>query len=677
MKKLNLLILLFVTIASFQSYGCSGKIRKANKEIRLYDYTTAINILKQVVDQNDPKTIKQATALLAECYRKKNDFPEAVYWYGKVISLGSPDTLHYLYYANALRSMGEYDKAAFYYRKYDSLVPGDHRGKKFAEFCDNAKSWGVKEPGFETRNVKVLNSSFSEFGPVLYDQEVYFTSDRFTDGNRKKVYGWTGHNYLRIYSSKVKNGQDLSHDFSAPAVDKEPVNSEYHNGPVCFDVKSNIMYINRTYRGKSPRDTYHIREDLLKIFYSTKENDIWTKPQPFPYNSDKYSVGHPAVSPEGTQLYFVSDMPGGYGGTDIYVSSLIDGKWSKPVNLGQKVNTFGNEMFPSINEKGDLFFASDGLPGFGSLDIYVSHKKDNEFQEPVNMGRDINSSYDDFSLVSVSPGSGLFCSNRPGGAGEDDIYMYKEIPPLPPKYFVSGCVKDKMSNQPIPDATVFLLNEKDGKISVVKTNESGCFKTEITLGISYRAKAMQAGYIADCGSFTFDVSETKTDLSAPRVLLLDKLAVNRKFKLDNIYYDFDKWNIRSDAEPSLNVLITIMKENKITVELGSHTDCRGSKMYNEKLSQRRAESAVQYIISKGISSSRITAKGYGESEPVNQCVDGVKCSQSQHQDNRRTEFKVISLDVTPVVEAFDPAKYKDGDLIDSKELPDSFFKECK
>jgi outer membrane protein OmpA-like peptidoglycan-associated protein len=373
-------------------------------------------------------------------------------------------------------------------------------------------------------------------------------------------------------------------------------------------------------------------------------------------------------------------MPGGFGGTDIYVSYLAKGKWSKPQNLGPKINTFGNEMFPCITPGGDLYFASDGLPGFGSLDIFVTKKVNGEWIMPVNMGKDINSSYDDFALTFYkSTGSGLFCSNRPGGKGEDDIYLFKEIPPAPvviPHYYVSGCVKDKNTREPVPGATIFLLNEKEGKVQILKTGNNGCFKTEITKGINYLAKAMQPGYVADCESFKFDESEEKTDLSIPRDLLLDKLAVNRKFKLENIYYDFDKWNIRPDAEPALDSLIKIMKVNNITVELGSHTDCRGSDEYNQKLSQRRAESAVQYIVSHGINPSRITAKGYGKSEPVNKYLDCSKCTEIQHQENRRTEIKVVSFEGKPE-ETFDQSKYSEGESFNISAFPEKFFRECK
>jgi peptidoglycan-associated lipoprotein len=677
MKKINPLLVISLCAIFLLSCG-SGTIKKAQRKISLYDYSSAIDILKKTADQNDPKTVKKASLLLAECYMKQNNTEQARLWYGKTVQLGSPDAQTCFSYATVLRSTGDYELAKKFYLKFDSLSPKDPRGKILAGYCDTAKVWQKKDPVYQVKNCEGLNSPVSEFGTVFSGNNVCFTSDRALPGGKKDIYGWTGNNYLKIYYADLKNPSDLFQEFNVPYLEKDKLNTEYHNGPATFDGTNSEIFFTRTFRMKKPAEPIDVKEDLLKIFYSKKEGNAWSKPEPFEYNSENYSVGHPSLTADGKTMYFVSDMPGGIGETDIYVTSLDpDGKWSKPVNLGSKINTFGNEMFPNISQDGALYFASDGLPGFGSLDIFVSKKVNGEWTTPVNLGKNINSSYDDFSVAPYKTDStGLFCSNRPGGKGLDDIYSFRPVPPVIPHYFVRGCVKDKVSHEPIPGAKVFLLNQKEGKVLVIDADNTGCFRAEISLGYEYLAKGMKPGYIADCEQFKFGTEEKMTDLSMPRELLLDKLAVNRIFKLDNIYYDFDKWNIRPDAEPSLNALIKIMKENNITVELGSHTDCRGSDQYNQKLSQRRAESAVNYIVQHGINASRITAKGYGESKPVNKCVNGVKCTEAQHQDNRRTEFKIISSEVQPA-ETFDHGKYKGGETIEVKSLPDDFFKECK
>jgi outer membrane protein OmpA-like peptidoglycan-associated protein/tetratricopeptide (TPR) repeat protein len=676
MKRTTLFLIIFLCAISLQSFS-AGTIRKAKREIRVYDYSSAITLLKKIVDQNNPKTIRQATLLLAECYRKKNNFAESRTWYGKVLEQEHPDPLSYLYFAMSLQSTGEYNKAKTYFLKFDSLVPKDPRGKIYASYCDSIKIWEKKGPFYDVTNVPGINGPTSDFGPSFYGNKLCFTSDRFLNNKQRPIYGWTGNNYLKIFFADFKEPTNLFQGFGEPVSTGGKLKTKFHNGPATFDSSNLFSYFNRTYKGEGERDLSNIKEDLLKIYYSQNKKNGWSKPHPFVFNSKDYSVGHPALTKDSKSIYFVSNMPGGFGGTDIYVSTMDDGKWTKPINLGPKINTFGNEMFPYIAGNGNLYFASDGLPGYGSLDIFMSKKINGEWTYPMNMGKSINSSYDDFALAEYkSTNTGLFCSNRPGSLGEDDLYFYKEKPPqvVPVNYYVKGCVKDKTTNQPVPGATVFLQNMAKGKVLVLKADNSGCFRTQIDLGTSYLAKAMKEGYTEDCEQFIFDVTESKTDLSVPRDLLLDKV-VTPVFKLDNVYYDFDKWNIRPDAEVTLNTLVKTLKENNFSIELASHTDCRGTDAYNQKLSERRAESVRQYLISHGIDPSRITMKGYGESQPVNNCVDGVKCTEDQHQANRRTEFKIISSNVK-AEDTFNPDNYKDGEMIDLQVLPSGFFKDC-
>jgi outer membrane protein OmpA-like peptidoglycan-associated protein/tetratricopeptide (TPR) repeat protein len=679
MRKITPLVIFFLCVFFVEGFAAEG-IRKAQRKIRLYDYTTAITVLKKVVDKNDPRTKDQAIRLLAECYRKKNDFSEAKTWYGKIMDGGHPDSATCFYYAMALRSLGEYENARRFFLKYDSIVQKDQRGKIYAGFCDSVRIWNEKNPEYDAINISKLNSAASEFGPVFLGNKVCYTSDRYMENKKRPVYGWTGNNYLRIFYADLSSPVS-DEDYGDPYIDKAGLNSKFHNGPASFDSSGTVVYFTRTLKAKGERDPFNIREDLLKIYSSTFADGKWTRPQSFQYNSNEHSIGHPAISRDGNTLYFVSNMPGGYGGTDIYMCQMIDGKWSKPQNLGPKINTFGNEMFPYLTPKGEIYFSSDGLPGYGSLDIFVTKKENGEWSAPVNLGRSINTSYDDFANVpfkNAETKTGVFSSNRPGGQGEDDLYLYKEAPPKPkvqPQYLVSGCVKEKETNQRIPWATVFLYNKSDGKVLVVKADGSGCFRTPVALGTNYLAKAMQKGYSSDCESFFFDLKETQTDLSIPRDLLLEKLTPT-DIKLGNIYYDFDKSVIRPDAIETMDSLVMIMKEYNITVELGSHADCRGTDMYNQKLSERRAESARQYLISHGIDPSRIKTQGYGEQRPVNKCVDGIQCTETQYQANRRTEFKLIS-DSVKQPESFDINKYGEGESIDIKSLPGDFFSHCR
>jgi outer membrane protein OmpA-like peptidoglycan-associated protein/tetratricopeptide (TPR) repeat protein len=685
---MNKLTSFFVLLAIVIAVPSFGQLKEAKEEMSLFNYSEAVSILQKIIHKNDPKTINEAVQLVAECYRKQNDIMNAKAWYSRALVMGNTDPMNFYYYGQMLRAAGEYQKAKIIFIHYDSLTSNNNLGKIYAAFCDSAMKWKSNPPVYEIKNASALNSKQSDFGPAFYDNGIIFASDRVVSKLEDKTYGWTGNTFLHLFCADPTYTDDYYNDFKAPVLAPGLLNQEYHDGPATFNKDYTEIFLNRTFvhKDKGKKDNKKIRTHLLKIFYAKRKNGKWEKLKPFFLNSSEYSVGHPALSPDGKTLYFVSDMKGGSGSTDIYFCTREEGeKWSNPTNLGPVINTFGNEMFPYIADNGDLYFASDGHPGFGGLDIFVSRMVDGKWTTPKNLGLPINSSYDDFSYAEYkNTGTGLFCSNRPDGIGSDDIYCFKSIPlavPAPPiattpPDMVSGCVKDKTTKEPIPGAMVFLLNNESGKVLVIKANSNGCFKTPVKKGTHYLVKAMENGYIADCFPFTFDTSLTKNDLSIPRDLLLDKLSVNRKFKLENIYYDFDKWNIRKDAEPSLNNLVMIMKENAITVELGSHTDSRGSDDYNNRLSQHRAESAVQYIVSAGIAPSRITAHGYGKTQLVNRCSTGVPCSAAEHQANRRTEFKVLSSYEDKTNDTFNPEKFREGETIDIRFLPDEFFSGC-
>lgn len=676
-------------ITSVLSINASGQLKDAKREMSIFNYAKAVELLQEAVKEKNKNTKREATFLLADCYRMQNDIQNEKEWYGKAVTFGNADPIVYYYYAQVLRFCGEYPEAKRMFLKYDSLVPMDHRGRIFAGYCDSAVSWWVKTPAFQIKNARFLNSMQSDFGAVLYDTGIMFASDRIVPEQKGTTYGWTGNNYLRLYSSEPTVGGDLNSGFPPPGLGPDELNQGWHDGPVSFNKSFSEIFINRTilYHDKGKKERGNFRTHLLKIYTAVRKDEKWTKPEPFFLNSDDYSVGHPSLSPDGQTLYFVSDMPGGFGGTDLFMCTREGGKWSDPMNLGAVVNTFGNEMFPYMADDGDLYFASDGLPGFGGLDLFVSRKINGQWSRPENLGMPLNSSYDDFALIFAHDGvSGLFSSNRPGGEGSDDIYSFKKIsitPKITPKVqkvpaFVAGYVKDKTTREPIPAATVFLAEGGSGRALVIKTNDKGYFKTPVKKGKSYTVKAIQTGYLEDCFLFEFDTLNKQNDLSLPRDLLLDKLELNKTYRLENIYYDFDKWNIRQDAEPSLDKLVTLMKENPITIELGSHTDCRGSVEYNQVLSQRRAESAVRYIANNGIGFNRIIAKGYGKSQLLNRCncANDVPCTEAEHQLNRRTEFRILSWAEDRSNNYVNPG-YKDGDVIELINLPVDFFDECR
>lgn len=344
-------------------------------------------------------------------------------------------------------------------------------------------------------------------------------------------------------------------------------------------------------------------------------------------------------------MYFTSDMKGGFGGMDLYYCERLEEIWGAPINLGRKINTAGHEVFPYLFNDTLLYFSSDFQPGYGGLDIFVSKiLSDTSWSKPTNLYQPINSSYDDFGMFRYQDNDnmmGLFSSSRKQGKGFDDIYSFHPL-----EQFVHGYVRYKKNMKPAINSTVFLLDSTQMKVRVIFTDSTGQYVARVKRSTGYLAKATKPSYMSDCIYFSFDNANTDKVLFPPRDLYLDKLEIDRVIVMKNIYYDFDKWDIRQDAKKDLDRLVNLMNEKDITVELSSHTDSRGTHPYNERLSQRRAESAVNYILEKGINTERIAAKGYGEIQPVNQCIDDVDCSPAEHQANRRTEIRILNFEVS-------------------------------
>ena len=690
MNKRFLVLLIAVTLAGTIA---KAQINQADKLYSSYSYSLAIPQYLKIAQKSGDPDRNYAIVRLADCYRLVNDQLNAKAWYAKAVTLPNTESVNWFYYGEALRCAQEYDLAKEAYQTYDSLNPGDPRGKAYAEFCTQIPKLSDIPAGFEIKNVREINSDRSDFGPAFYNDGIVFVSDRRQNFIDNKKYDWTSNNYLDLFFTTPKYLSEFYQEMNEPKSFSEKFNQTYHDGPASFARHDSLIYLTRTDNGKEKKDADNFRTDRLKIFWS-KYNGSWSKTEPFFMNSDEYSVGHPVLTPNGNTIYFVSDMPGGLGGTDIYTCKWEGSNWSQPKNLGPAVNSFGDEMFPSVNGK-ILYFSSNGFAGFGGLDLFRSAlASDGTWSKAENLGLPINSSFDDFAFViDARSKKGFFSSNRPGGVGSDDIYAFRQIVSQPKKelavkkdtlsMMISGFVKDKQTMKPMPGCTVFLLNTQNDKVRVLKTDDNGRFQDTITKGIFYVTKAMENNYVSDCLNFKFEAADTAHKGSTPRDLLLDILQVNKIFSVNNkdyaietIYYDFDKWFIRPDASMELDKLVQVMKENPVSVELGSHTDSRGSKEYNLDLSQKRAESAVRYIVLKGIDAARITARGYGESQLINHCSDGVHCSDAEHQANRRTEFKVTGISAAEANSNYDMSKFKGNEEIPAYMFDRDFFINC-
>ena len=680
-----------ISVIVFIATHCSsfGQLQKANQYFDLFQFAEAIPLYQKIIKNGSEKNRNEAIVRIADCYRLINNPLEARSWYARAVENPENLPINYLYLGNSQCKLENYADAKKSFEKYSQLVPDDPKGKLYAGFCD----WAIENKNvvsgiMEIKNMKSMNTQWSDFCPVFYKNGIVFTSDRILNYKTDLPFNWTSNDYLDLYFCSPKYYQDFWTEMTEPKLMAEQYEQIYHDGPIVFSKDGTKVIISRTDRKKVTTTKDHFKTHMVKLFYADIKTGEEPKFKSFFLNSDEYSVTHPTLSPDARTMIFSCDKPGGEGESDLYSCEWINDSWSEPENLGSLINTIANEMFPTMVNDTILVFASDGHLGYGGMDLFISYKKNNEWTEPKNMMKPINSSYDDFGILLFDDlETGYFCSNRLGGEGLDDIYAFRNFEIARPAEKIEeeinpavaiGYVKDKITLQPITQATVFLLNPQNGKVKIMKTNSDGMFTSTIDRPAEYMLKVMQKNYIADCLPWNVDKVEPNGTLNAPRDLLLDKLDLNKTFVLKNIYYDLDKYDIRDDAKPDLDNVIKIMQENPtIIAEISSHTDSRAIAEYNSILSQKRANAAVDYIVLKGaIMPGRMLARGYGESKLTNNCKDGVPCTEEQHQMNRRTEFKVIGYSAPMTTGQFDPARFRDGEIVDLKWLPDYFFQPC-
>ncbi|WP_316832662.1 OmpA family protein [Pedobacter aquatilis] len=648
MKKVLQLVIIITLAVSDTPVMAQYILKEADVQFGLFNYEKAIDLYEQAYQK---KPSLYAAEKLGECYRLQNNYKQTESWYAVAAGMANTKPDNILSYAKALQSNSKFAEAKSYYQKYVD-VQKDITAKQQSIWllsCDSAMNWMRNPTATTINNQQKINSSESDWGLSLLGNYLVFSSDRgsvnITQGNDKpflkfdgtkvpdkEIYGWTGNHYLRLY--QVDKTTDSTSLFPINA------NTDYHVGPASFTADGNEMYFTLT---KIPKKPVYIKGKLATVnieIYSSKKdvNNKWTAPMPFKYNNvNEYSVGDPFISKDGNSLYFVSNMSGGIGGTDMYVSMKTEtGDWGLPVNL-KDLNTEGNERTPFFDSENNFFFSSDGRIGMGGLDIYKATLVGGKMTEPKNMGYPTNSPQDDFAYIQLAPGSGYLSSNRVDGLGDDDIYSFTQAQIL--AFRLTGKVLNKKTGGPITNAIV-TLSKIRGQSLKVQTDDSGDFKFNLDQSADYTLTGEKTNFRSDIASLTTNNLTTSTELK--QNLFLEQIELDKPIRLENIYYDFDKSTIRADAATELDKLVKIMKDNPtIWIELGSHTDSRGNDQYNQWLSQSRANSAVQYIIERGINKNRITAKGYGETQLLNKCANGVKCSEAEHQVNRRTEFKIV------------------------------------
>lgn len=619
----NLYIALSFVAISSTICAQNNSTKVADKLYSRYEYVDAAEQYKKLVDngKGDGYVYKQ----LADTYYNMFNTTEATTWYAKATET-TQDAETYFRYAQMLKANGKYEEANKQMGKFAAMAPDDLRAKSFKENPNYVPKILDKTPGYTAKSLEISGDK-SDFGAVLSGNTLYFASAR---NNARKNYGWNEEPFLDIYKSTLGD----EGVFSEPTTVSE-LNSKYHDGPVTITADGNTIYFaSDSFRENSFEKDKKNKLKLGKnnLFSATKNGDSWANIKSLPFNSNDYSTSNPSVSADGKTLYFSSDMPGSLGGVDIWKVAINgDGSYGTPENLGKKVNTEGNESFPFIaDDNTTLYFASSGKQGLGGLDVYQIDLS--KGADAVNMGKPINTEKDDFAFTfNKAKNIGFFSSNR---NGNDDIFGATPICGVD----VITLVTNAKTGEKLANAKVSILDDKKNIISTEMSNAQGEVKYRVECDKVYAIQASKDGY--EGNSFAVAKSKgTPVNVSAS-LQPIDVIVTEKEIVLQSIYFEFNKSNITQEGAFELDKLVQVMKNNdQLVIMVKAHTDNRGSDVYNMNLSDRRAKSTVQYIISKGISAKNISGKGYGESEPKVNC--GETCTEEQHAENRRSEFLIV------------------------------------
>jgi peptidoglycan-associated lipoprotein len=647
-------ILIAITILQFTSCGMSARLRKADKKYEIGEYYDASALYKSIYSNTDPKkkALRAEIAFkLANSYRLINNNLRAETAYSNAIRNGIEDSSAYLFYAEILRKNGKYNEAKVQYQKYLSYSPKD---KLWAEngilSCEKIPEWRKQTTRYVIARADVFNSRRGDFSPMFANSEgdvLYFTSSR-DNAKGTKNSPITGLRNNDIFFSKINS----SGVWESPQAVMGEINTEDDEGACCFSADGKTMYFTRC---------RSIKGSTLgaEIYTCSRAGGEWSTPQLLILiNDSSVTVAHPAISPDNTYLYFVSDLKGGYGGKDLWrVKKTDTSGWGKPENLGAGINTPGDEMFPYIKDDGTLYFSSNGHPGFGGLDIYKATPRNDEKQSWLleNMMSPINSPWDDFGITfSGKKEKGFFSSNRNNPKGYDKIYSF-ELPIL--EFMLEGRVMEK--DDPIPDANIRIIGD-NGTNAKIRVKKDGSFRYKLDKNASYIMLASARGYLNQRNN----LSTVGIDKSKTFTINFQLVSINNPVKIENIFFDFGKATLTPQSEEALNGLVNLLKDNpNITIEIGAHTDMIGSDANNLSLSAKRAESVINYLIKSGIESERLSAKGYGKTSPVvvskelaekysfmkendilnEEFISKLSDSQKEiaNQINRRTEFRVL------------------------------------
>jgi len=623
---------------------------KADQQFNKFAYVDAIKTYERIFAKGYKS--KEMLQKLGDSYYFKADLDNAAKWYGELFAFTQVVAPEYYYrYAQSLKAIKDYKKANEMLVKFNQKNGNDLRAKLATAQKDYLAQIKKNSGRYTIENAEI-NSEYSDYGSAFSGNKVVFASARDTGGFFNKRHSWTGENFTNLYSAKIEEQGALS----TPERFGGALNSKFNESTPVFtkDGKTVFFTRNNFLNKKKGKDAH--KTTLLKLYKARIVDDKWSNITELPFNSNEYSVAHPALSADEKTLYFASNMIGTLGQSDLFKVALnSDGSYGKPVNLGTTINTEGRETFPMVTNENEIYFASDGHPGLGGLDVFVAKEQaDGSYQKVENVGEPINSSKDDFAyLINTSTRIGYVTSNRDGGQGGDDIYRFKETKKLECEQFLTGVVTHKESGLPLSGARVTLSDASYNKLQEVLSDKEGEFNFgKVDCGTKYYIKTEKPEYNTletatitqeESGKSFVSVELEKTQKS---VQTGDDLA--KAFDIKIIYFDLDKSFIRPDAAVELAKILDVMEQNPtMEIDVRSHTDCRQTAKYNRTLSNKRAKSTIMWLVEKGIAKSRLTGKGYGESQLVNDCecepTNESNCTEEQHQANRRSEFIITKL----------------------------------
>jgi len=621
----------FVVIGLLSLCSCSSfNLRVAENYYQEYAYAKAIPKYEKGLMKD---FIPEAAHHLAESYRKVGNSVQAEIWYKRLVKSPHVNPDDRLNLAEVLMENGKYGEAKMWFQDYLQYSSNNKKVKRLIQACDSIHLFFKDTVTFNISLLRFNKENESNFSPAYYRQGLVFLSDRSAPDKNDELSTWTGKEYLDLfYTTNVGNDNWLE-----PELLKGDVNGLYDEGPAVFSSDNTTIYFTRTdYSGKviekNQKDI-----SLLKLYYGKLYGNQWKLETLLPFNNTDYSVGHPAISQNGRKFYFVSDMPWGYGGTDIYEVNLNNGKWSEPKNLGPGINTEGNEMFPFISADSTIYFASDGHFGLGGLDIFSSYWDGANWTKPENLQHPVNSSKDDFGfIIDSSNTSGYFSSNRVKNT--DKIFGFKKSLHV---FSYNLAVYDKKNAKAVKDFSLLDNNGESGEPALAKGSD-GNLKMNLSRNTDYDLMLKGKGYYARPLSIS-TVGKRKSEVLID-TMTVEKIELNKSVVWKSIYFNKKELNITPKTALALDSLVFILEMNpELQIEISSHTDSRGAFGDNLTLSRKRSDEIAMYLINKGINPPRLISIGYGESKLLNNCRDGILCLEEDHRQNNRVEIKVIDL----------------------------------